>query len=51
MLDKVHIIFLPQVGWLGGKEVDFHLWGSKSIPKMTWVVANIGMLIEYSIPM
>jgi len=29
----MHIIFLPQVGWLGGKGVDFHLWGSKINPK------------------
>jgi hypothetical protein len=26
----MHIIFLPQqVGWLGGKGVDFYFWGSK----------------------
>jgi hypothetical protein len=38
------------VGWLGGEEVDLHLWGSKGqFSQMTWVVINNGMLIEYSL--
>jgi hypothetical protein len=29
----MHIISMPQqVGWLGGKKIDFHPWGLKTNP-------------------
>jgi hypothetical protein len=33
------------------KELIFIFGVEKSIPKMAWVVVNVGMLIEYSLPM
>jgi hypothetical protein len=33
MLNRMQINYLPQqVGWLGGKRVDFKPWGSKINP-------------------
>jgi hypothetical protein len=29
ILNRMHIIILSQVGWLGGKKIDFHPWGSR----------------------
>ncbi len=29
-LDRINItLFIQQMGWLGGKKVEFHLWGPR----------------------
>jgi hypothetical protein len=43
--------FPQQVGWLGGKRLDLHPWGFKDqSSQIAWVLVNVKMLIEYSLP-
>ncbi len=44
-------LFTQQVGWFGGKGVDFHPWGFKDqISQMTFIVINIKISKEYFLP-
>jgi len=48
-LNKTNIkLFTPQLGWFGGKKTS--LGYKDQISQMTFVMVNIGILIEYSIP-
>jgi hypothetical protein len=51
MLHRMHIIFVPQqVGWLGGKRIDIHRWGSKiNHHKLHGLCVNNRMLTKYSL--
>jgi len=51
-LNKTKIkLFTPQLGWFGGKKIELHPWDTRiKFPQMTFIVVNIGILIEYSIP-
>jgi len=48
-ISKMHIAILShKVKWFGGKGLDFPFLLSKvQFSKMTWVVVNVGKLIEY----
>jgi hypothetical protein len=49
-LNKTNIILnTQQVGWLSGKGVELHPWGSKDqTSQMIFIVVNNGILNEYS---
>jgi hypothetical protein len=49
-LNKINTrLFKQQVGWFGGKGVQFHPWVQGSNFTNDIVVINDGILIEYSI--
>jgi hypothetical protein len=44
-------LFTQQVGWFGGKGIDFHSWEFEDqISKMTFIVISIKILKEYFLP-
>jgi hypothetical protein len=44
-------LFTQQMVWFGGKGIDFHSWGFEDqISEMTFIVINIKILKEYSLP-
>jgi hypothetical protein len=51
-INKINIkLFTQQVGWLNGKGIEFPSLGSKDqTSQMTFIMVNIGILIEYCVP-